>query len=314
MRHPFSRLVIAAACRQQGARLSVSDGTIEVSRDRRVIRVALDHFVHAPMLAHHFDLYFSQVVPERTETCEVIDYSRPKLQRYAGSGLEFELSSFPEEQSAIDDYFRWYTPKLGDAIFDVGAYCGVSTYHFSKLVGAPGKMFAFEPDPTKYPILLRNLERHRLENVTALTLAIAGSCGVLKFNSEGTTGSGLSRAMTRISLSGVTDVDAITLEQACARFAFPQFAKIDVEGAEIEIIESSRQFLHSHPVPMVLDTSHRVNEKLTVRAVERLFAECKYETFSSDECGYMTTWARAKATDISDARVPTLDSDQGKLA
>ena len=295
-RHPLSLLVIVAACRQQGARLSVSDGAIEVSKDRRVIRVALDHFVHAPMLARHFDLYFSQVVPERTETCEVIDYSRPKLHRYAGSGLEFELSSFPEEQSAIDDYFRWYRPKLGDVIFDVGAYCGVSTYHFSKLVGTSGKVFAFEPDPTNYPILLRNLERHRLENATALNLAIAGSSGVLKFNSEGTTGSGLSRAMTRISLSGVTDVNAITLEQACTQFAFPTFAKVDVEGAEIEIIESSRQFLHSHPMQLVLDTSHRVDGKLTVRAVERLFAECKYETFSSDECGYMTTWARARAS------------------
>jgi FkbM family methyltransferase len=294
--NPISRLLISSMCREYGVRCAVQDATIELSKDDRLIRMAHSQFVHALELSRQFDLYFSQVLPERVGSLQIVDYSRPKLHRYAQSGLEFELSSFPEEQSAIDDYFRWYTPKLGDVIFDVGAYCGVSTYHFSKLVGSSGRVFAFEPDPTNYPILLRNVERHGLKNVTALNLAIAGSNGVLKFNSEGTTGSGLSRSMTRVSLSGVTDVNAITLEQACSQFGFPQFAKIDVEGAEIEIVESSRQFLRSHPMQLVLDTSHKVDGKLTVRPVERLFAECEYETFSSDECGYMTTWARARAT------------------
>jgi len=57
------------------------------------------------------------------------------VQRYAKSGLEFEMASFPEEEDAIEEYFRWYRPKSGDLVFDMGAHCGVSTYWLSKLVG-----------------------------------------------------------------------------------------------------------------------------------------------------------------------------------
>ena len=128
-RNPFSRAIVAAACRKRGTTLAVLPGGLEISKDRRVIRLAPTHFVHAPELASHFDLFFSQVVAQREGEREVIDYSQPKLHRYAQSGLDFELSSFPEEQSAIDDYFRWYTPRAGDVVFDLGAYCGVSTYH-----------------------------------------------------------------------------------------------------------------------------------------------------------------------------------------
>lgn len=50
----------------------------------------------------------------------------------------------------MEGYLHKYTPKEGDIVFDCGAYCGVSTYYFSKLVGKSGKVYAFEPDDLSY--------------------------------------------------------------------------------------------------------------------------------------------------------------------
>ena len=253
------------------------------------------HFVYAPDLARRFETYFSPLVPSRKGALSVLDYSRPGiLQTYARSGLQFEMASFPEEDEAIEGYFHWYKPQIGDTVFDIGAHCGVSTYHFSKLVGETGRVISFEPDPVNYGLLLRNIARHRLTNVTPLRLAIAGSNGKADFNSEGTIGSGLMRHSSRASVGSVTPVDTITLAGVFDRWGIPDFCKIDIEGAEIEVIEAAQDLLNNHKVQFALDTNHLVNGALTNIAIERLFARCGYEVKSAAS-GMMTTWARPGA-------------------
>jgi FkbM family methyltransferase len=290
--HPLSWIAVSTLCWRYRGKYRVRNGTVEIRKGRQIIRIASNQFIHAPEISRLFETYFSQVVPESNGNEQVIDYSHPRLHRYTESGLEFELSSFPEEQSAINDYFRWYRPAPGDCVFDIGAYCGVSTYHFSKCVGLTGRVFAFEPDPVNFGFLLRNIERHHLVNVIALNLAIAGSSGTLKFNSEATIGAGLARAMSRISLGEVIDVEALSFEEACARYGLPRFVKIDVEGGEVEIISSAAEFIRNHQMHFVLDTSHKVDGRRNHHAIENLFTKCGYEFFSSDGSGLMTTWAR----------------------
>ena len=102
-------------------------------------------FLHIPGLARHFDMFFEPILPTEKDGLFVIDYSVPGLHTYKRSGLQFELASWPEEESAIESYFLWYQPKPGDLVFDIGAHCGVSVYHLSRLVGDAGLVVAFEP-------------------------------------------------------------------------------------------------------------------------------------------------------------------------
>ena len=267
---------------------------MDVCKGNRVIRISAKHFVYATDMARWFDEYFEQVVPTDCNGLLSVDYSYPHLQRYSKGKLEFELASFPEEEEAIDGYFRWYRPKPGDTVFDMGAYCGVSAYHFSKFVGATGKVYAFEPDPINYSLLQRNIERHALINVVPLQVAVADSEGVAQFCSEGTLGSSLSRQMSRATVGHVEQVPTISLQTACERYGVPAFVKIDIEGSEIEVLSSSRAFLREHSIQFVLDTNHWVNGALTCSRVEALFADCGYVAESSNEFGFMTTWARKR--------------------
>jgi FkbM family methyltransferase len=290
----FVRAVLRFQCRK--ASLRFHDGKVDICVGNRIIRIADKHFPYAVDMTANFETYFSQVNPEQQAANQVVDYSAPRLQHYA-NGLAFEIASMPEETEAIESYFRWYRPKVGDTVFDMGAYCGVSTYFFSKCVGPSGRVFAFEPDPTSYSLLQKNIARHQLENVITLPFAIAGETSSAEFSSEGTMGSTLKRHSSRATLGSIETVKTISLADACAKYGIPAFAKIDIEGSEIEMLLASEKFLRENGIQFALDTNHWVNGKLTRTRVEELFRQCGYEAESSDEYGCMTTWARRKSRD-----------------
>jgi hypothetical protein len=74
---------------KHGAGLSFKGDYIDVSKYKRTIRIAAQHFPHASYMARHFGDYFGPVTAAAEKNRLVVDYSQPKLHRYAGSGLEF---------------------------------------------------------------------------------------------------------------------------------------------------------------------------------------------------------------------------------
>jgi len=288
---PIVRAILKLRCRP--ALLKFHDCKVDICVGERIIRIADKHFPYATDMAVNFQSYFSQVDSEQQGTVHVVDYSGPKLQKYA-SGLAFEIASIPEETEAIESYFRWYRPKAGDTVYDMGAYCGVSTYSFSKCVGPSGTVFAFEPDPLNYALLQKNIERHKLQNVVPVPLAIAGKTASAEFSSEGTMGSTFKRQSSRATVGSIVMVKTISFADACAMYGVPAFAKVDIEGSEIEMLSASQDFLRENDIQFALDTNHWVNGKLTSAHVEQLFRQCGYESESSAEYGFMATWARRK--------------------
>ena len=295
--NPLVQALSRRRCAPFGVTLRFSPSAVDLVKDVRVIRISPKNWLYAPSIAQSFDSYFGQVEPTPEGTFLVVDYSGPRLQKYRSSGLEFEINSFPEEDSAIDDYFHWYRPTEGDVVFDLGAYCGVSTYTFSKSVGESGHVYSFEPDASSYALLLRNIDRHGLRNVTPMLLAVAATSGEAAFNQEGTLGSVLSRHSPRATTGTVSKVTTIDLPTACERFGLPAFIKMDIEGSELEVLDASRGFLRQNKIQFALDTHHWVNGIRTTQQVEQIFGECGYETASSDGSGFWTTWARPVASE-----------------
>jgi FkbM family methyltransferase len=288
-------LNLARVCLTFGVTIENKGNAIWLHKDNRVMILAAQHFVYCADMAEKFELYFAPLVPQERDGLFVLDYSRPgTLQTYKKSGLQFEMASFPEEEEAIEEYFRWYRPKEGDLVFDMGAHCGVSTYHLSKLVGSSGRVVCFEPDPINFEILNRNIERHGLTNVVAENAAISGEAGRLAFNSEGTIGSALVSLLGRESVGSTVMVDAMTLADTFERWGTPAFCKIDIEGAEIDVISKSAELLCSHKTHFALDTNHpKKDGTMTNAEIEGLFREYGYEA-ASEANPLLTTWARPK--------------------
>lgn len=287
---PALRMLATCACLSNKTWLRKDGDTYLLQRGNRQIRISRQHLLYSMDTSKHFDEYFSEVPPEQKNGKLEVDYSKPRLHTLA-NGLQFELSSMPEQTSALDAYFRFHRPKPGDLVFDIGAYCGVFTRELSHIVGPTGRVIAFEPDPVNVGLLRRNVARHRLANVMVSESAVSDSTGTASFNPEGAQGSALSLALDRPSSQETTTVRTVTLEQACGEFGVPSFVKIDAEGSEIEILSGARDFLRSHPIHLVLDTDHIRNGKQTNGPVEQILRSCGYEVQSGLEGGFMTTWA-----------------------
>jgi len=291
----FLTVMVNVMCKRYGTTVTFLPEAFQVRKGNDALRVKLVNWIYGPTLSKDFDNFFGCVMPTREGGLDVVDYSRGGLQTFRISGLQFEVSGFPEEEKVIVDYFKWHRPQPGEVVFDLGANCGLSVYYLSQCVGPTGKVFAFEPDPINYAVLLRNIERHKMTNVVPLQKAISGTSGQLEFHSEGTIGSTLANQSSHPVIGTVEIVEALTFADACAQYGVPAFVKIDIEGAEIETISGSRDFLREHSIQFALDTSHTVNGQLTAGPVEEMFRECGYEVLSSNETGAMTTWARKPA-------------------
>jgi FkbM family methyltransferase len=247
-----------------------------IRKGNGVIIVNLKDGVLGGMIADRFDLLFSATRPVEQKGLKVVDYSRPKVHTL-NNGLQFEFPSLPEAVAALDSQVARYKPRPGDIVFDCGANVGISCYHFSKMVGPAGRVICFEPDQISLGYLRGNIARHGLENVTVVEAAVGGADGSAQFYSEGTVSSGMARVLARKPAGDVIEVPVLSLRTAFDRFGVPNLCKIDIEGAEIEALDSAADFLSTLKINFVVDTDHWVDGDTSAKRVEAIFRRAGYE-------------------------------------
>lgn len=290
------RGLVQAWVRAKGASVHYERDCVRITRGSRSILLAPAHDIYAPTMLEHFDTYWGAV----RDTDGVVDFSRPSFHIYRHNGLGFWMSSMPEEPDAIDGYLVEGKPNAGAVVYDIGANTGVTTYHLSQLVGPTGRVVAFEPDPTSYEMLGRNVLRHRLENVTTVQAAVSDRDGVAEFNADATLGATLSAVVNRNGKTRTAEVPTITLASAFNAYGVPSFIKMDIEGAEIEALEAARPVLRQYRPRLAIDTHHRrggwlggvLSGAYTTAEVARILSACGYAVHSDQYGGFWTTWAR----------------------
>jgi FkbM family methyltransferase len=148
-----------------------------------------------------------------------------------------DFSSWPLQMEryisdAREHWLRYYQPNEGDVIVDVGAGRGEDTVAFSKVVGKTGRVIAIEAHPLSFAILRSFCHLNRLENVTALNLALMGEPGAVRIGDSKDSWQ-LNSIENGDRLSG-TEVRAATLSEVCERECVGKiaFVKMNIEGAE----------------------------------------------------------------------------------
>ncbi len=126
--------------------------------------------------------------------------------------------------------------KEGNVVVDVGAHIGYYTMLTARLVGKSGKVFAFEPLPDNYDLLVKNVEVNGYDNVVAVRKAVASKSGVAKlFLPE--RGPGLAKTSQSLVDIGLGK-EFITVETVSLDDFFHDkntvidFIKMDIEGGE----------------------------------------------------------------------------------
>ena len=292
----ITRMVVRRTCAQRGVRCTFVPTHIELCRDVVEIRLPLHQTMFAPYVANYFETFADSVTGAATPTGRLVDFSTPALHHYVQLDADFELPSFPEAIDFADEYFRHGPPDMGAVVFDLGANVGLVTYALAKATGPNGRVVCFEPDPTSLEYLRRNNERHALANVDVVEAAISDTNGVLEFFAEGTITSGLAStrkdAVMTKSLGSVIQCNSVTLKQAFEDHGIPSWIKMDIEGAEITVLEQSRDLLRETKPFLVIDTSHVVGSDTTAERVEAILQSAGYATETRFPGGSQLTWAQ----------------------
>ena len=158
---------------------------------------------------------------------------------------DFKVMTIHEEE-----LIESFKPAMGDTFIDVGAHIGLYSIIGSKLVGANGKVIAIEAEPCNYQMLASNIQLNRLENVEALNCAAFSKDDNVKLYLR-SAGSNFTKYNTLISIftqseDGYIMVKARTLDSLIAETGTSlnvNWMKIDVEGAEFEVLKGADKIL-----------------------------------------------------------------------
>lgn len=285
---------------KNGIKLHYSNERIEIIKGDKKILVSLKHLIYVNGIVNDFKYYFSQVFSEKVDGFETVDFSKPKLQTYK-SGLSLYFSSFVESTNVMETYLKKYKIVEGDIVFDCGAYCGITTYFFSKLVGETGKVYAMEPDDINYEMLLKNIEFHKLTNVIPIKKGVWSKSCSLSFNVEGSLGGAIENVNERHFNRIISSIDTISLEDIFKEFNIDKrvFVKMDIEGAEIEVLEGAKEFLKDKDFNFAIASYHIVDDEMTCHKLEKIFSEIGYEyvTQAQDSKNELITYAWSRKSD-----------------
>lgn len=138
--------------------------------------------------------------------------------------------------------------RTGATVWDVGANVGLYALPSARACGPGGRVFAFEPMPRNVDYLRRHLAMNVLQNVVIVEAAVGRRPGRLRMANGG------SPSESHVDPDGALEVAAIALDQwrtACDAPA-PALVKIDVEGAEVDVLEGARETLARHLPPIYL--------------------------------------------------------------
>jgi FkbM family methyltransferase len=262
--------------RQYKMTLSVSGGIISINNGNRRICISAKDPAYANDMIRWFEYYHSAVKAAVADGVAVVDYSAPRLHCLSKSGIEFMFPGLPESDDSLNEYLTALNVKPGDTVLDLGAYAGASSYFLSKVVGPDGLVLALEPDETNFRYLEENVARHALKNVRCLQCGVWDRKTVVPFQMEGNLGSAVADLMGRNSNSKTASM--ITLEDAAEMAGGRRIAgvKMDIEGSEVPVLRSAREFLGRHR-PNVVVEPHYVDGKFVAEEVCQLLRSYGFE-------------------------------------
>jgi FkbM family methyltransferase len=162
----------------------------------------------------------------------------------------------------------------GMTVFDIGANAGFYTLAFSRLVGNRGQVWAFEPFAENAHNLVRHVGLNGLANVTVVQAAVADRGGLagLRVGVDRSTGALSDDApykVPTVSLDGLVEAGIAPA---------PDAIKIDVEGAEVLVLEGARSLVAAKR-PVLFVALHGAEEK---RRCREILASYGYEVFLLD--------------------------------
>lgn len=174
--------------------------------------------------------------------------------KYGGLGVYLLV------KEAYEDYETEIFKKLikpGMVVVDIGANIGYYSLIAAKLVGSSGRVYAFEPVPSNYELLIESIRVNGYSHVTALQKAVSNKNGKIKLFLD--KASPVHPSLSEYNVleeGGSVEVETITMDDFFENFVGENrvdFIKMDTQGAEGLIIEGAERILRNNNLKIVME-------------------------------------------------------------
>jgi FkbM family methyltransferase len=191
-------------------------------------------------------LVVSELVPLRIQSGPAKDLKillNPHSEKYYWTGTY---------ERDVQEYLA-STLRDRDVFWDIGAHGGFFTLLASRLVGIQGQVIAFEPAIDNRLRLCRSLELNRTTNVEVLGYAVSAKDGPAPLYAHRESSM---RSLVRARTTDAADeVECRTLDSLGKVYPIPDLVKVDVEGAELDVLRGGQELIASHRPAIVVEFS-----------------------------------------------------------
>lgn len=177
-------------------------------------------------------------------------------EKYFLMGATYETEALEQLRGVIE---------AGTVVYDIGAHAGYWALMLGRLCAPGGRVVAFEPSPSNFARLQRNVTAAQSEAITPVNVAVADRDGTALLEERGS----LSRMLDKASASGThSRISTVRLDTYVYGQGgpAPSFVKIDIEGAAGACLEGMRDVL-ARAKPRMLIEIHDDHEAKAVAAV-----------------------------------------------
>jgi FkbM family methyltransferase len=205
--------------------------------------------------------------------------------------------------------------KPGMTVVDIGAHHGLYTLLASKHVGPQGSIVAFEPSPRERKLLQRNLRLNSCSNVRLESYALGSSRSqtdlyVVEGREDGCNSL---RPPAVDSKANPIRVEVVPFDEAAGQLGVStvDFIKLDVEGAELDVLRGASQLLHAGQRPVLLVEVYDIRTRpwgYRAREIVRFLDRLGYRWFQLVDGGLLRPVS--SDLDIYDANLVALPAER----
>ena len=149
---------------------------------------------------------------------------------------------------------------LGDTVIDCGAFNGNSSLFFAASVGEGGMIYAFEPIPSTYLTLEKNISKFPVlkERISIQNLGVGNKEGVLRFRGAG--------AASRIDPNGNIEVEVVTIDDFVEAHEIKNVSliKMDIEGHEKQALRGAVKTIKRFRPKLMICVYHLAEDMVAI--------------------------------------------------
>lgn len=185
-----------------------------------------------------------------TATARLYTGDRLRVDMSSSVGRSIWLRHFYKYEKDVEKVIRDILGK-GDVFIDIGANVGYFSVIASRIVGENGKVHSLEAIPKLCGLLSESIAINNIRNIKVLNNAAYSENRKIMFHSM------KNSAFSYISKDNTSDnpieVDAITLDSLIDKIGKVDVMKIDVEGAEMDVLLGGEKLIRRYKPKIVME-------------------------------------------------------------